>query len=282
MNILSIDLEEWFQLFTPPNEAWEAYETRIYKNTEVLLSMLEEADIRASFFVVGWVAKKYPDLVREIANRYEVGAHSMNHIRVGELGREGFRKDTEEAIKTIEDIIGEKVRMYRAPGFSIDKNRLWAFDIIMENGIEIDSSLVVDKRKLGFESKKPFIISSNGMEIREMPIIPKRLLGFSSIFSGGGYFRFFPYSLIKKWSKALDYNMHYIHPRDLDCSQPRLKDVSLLQRFRSYYGLSGAKTKLINLINDFDLIDIAEAERRIDWTEVKRVELGVINTYNIV
>lgn len=282
MNILSIDLEEWFQLFTPPNEAWEAYETRIYKNTEVLLSMLEEADIRASFFVVGWVAKKYPDLVREIANRYEVGAHSMNHIRVGELGREGFRKDIEEAIKTIEDIIGEKVRMYRAPGFSIDKNMLWAFDIIMENGIEIDSSLVINNRRIGFESKKPFIISSNGMELREMPIIPKRLIGFSSIFSGGGYFRFFPYNLIKKWTKALDYNMHYIHPRDLDYSQPRLKDVSLLQRFRSYYGLSGAKTKLTNLINDFDLIDIAEAERRIDWTEVKRVELGVINTYNIV
>lgn len=282
MNILTFDIEEWFHLLdndsTKTLHEWNNYESRIHKNMERVFSILEKPNQKASFFCLGWIAEKYPEIIREIVKRgYEIGSHTNMHQLVYEQNPKEFSNDVEKSIKTLEDISGQKITLFRAPGFSIKEENKWAFDILIALGIKVDSSIFPAQRAHGgfssYKSPYPSIIKYNGMELKELPINYTTIFGKPVIFSGGGYFRLFPYSLIKKWTNETDYVMSYLHPRDFDFGQPIIKELSLNRKFKSYVGLKGAEKKLTKWLNDFEFIDIDTAVKKINWENVPIVEI---------
>ena len=282
MKILTFDIEEWFHILdnesTKTEKEWSDYESRIHQNMERIFSVLDNIQIRASFLVLGWIAEKYPAVVREISKRgYEIGSHTTLHQLVYEQNREDFYQDVDRSIKILEDISGKKIRMFRAPGFSITEQNKWAFEVLYELGIEIDSSVFPTGRSHGgmpsYGIAEPSILEYNGVQLKEFPINTHTVLGKSIIYSGGGYFRLMPYSLLKKWTAKDDYVMSYLHPRDLDPNQPMIKELSLQRKFKSYVGLKTAQDKLEKWLTDFEFVDIATANQEIDWNSVKKVRL---------
>lgn len=282
MNILTFDIEEWFHLLdndsTRSEEQWKGFEVRIYENMERIFRILEETNTKATFFVIGWIAKTYPDIVREIASRYQVGSHTMNHQLVWQQSRAAFKEDVSSSIKLLEDITGQKVEAFRAPGFSIRESEAWAFEILYELGIRMDSSVFPAHHAHGgmpsYNSAMPSWISYNGIRLKEFPIVYKKILGKHIIFSGGGYFRLFPYYVLRKWTAdSPDYILSYVHPRDLDAGQPLIEELNLFRRFKSYYGLREAEGKLRHWLNEFSFVDLRTADRLIDWESVPVIEL---------
>jgi peptidoglycan-N-acetylglucosamine deacetylase len=282
MKILTFDIEEWFHLLdnesTKTVNEWGNYESRIHQNMERIFSVLAQTNTKASFFIVGWIAEKYPEVVKEICDRgYEIGSHTTFHQLVYEQTREDFYQDINRSIKTLEDISGKKVKMFRAPGFSITEQNKWAFEVIYELGIEIDSSVFPTGRAHGgmpsYGVSEPSILKYNGIQLKEFPINTHNFMGRAFIYSGGGYFRLMPYPLLKKWTAKDDYVMSYIHPRDLDPNQPIIKELSLTRKFKSYVGLKSAQAKLEKWLTDFDFEDIASSNQKIDWNTVKKVNL---------
>lgn len=282
MNILTFDIEEWFHLLnnesTKTERDWQKYEPRIVQNMQKIFKILEDSNTKASFFVLGWIAEKYPNVVREICDRgYEIGSHTDLHQLVYNQDRESFFQDVDRSVKTLEDISGKKIRMFRAPGFSITEESLWAFEVLHELGIEIDSSIFPAGRSHGglksYGTAQPSILEYNGFRLKEFPINTKPFLKHSIIFSGGGYFRLLPYNLIKNYTKESDYVMSYFHPRDFDYEQPMIRDLSVSRKFKSYVGLKNAEKKLTNWLRDFQFIDINKADNLINWNKVKVIKL---------
>ncbi len=281
MRILTFDIEEWFHLLdfadTKTQSQWDGFEVRIHENVDRILSILEVHDTKATFFIIGWIAKKYPEVVKKIAQKYQLGCHTMNHQLVWQQTPKEFEDDVESCLKLLEDISGKKVECFRAPGFSIRESETWAFEILAKLGITTDCSIFSGKHAHGgmpsFVHQHPTLISCGGITLREFPINFRRVLGRNVIFSGGGYFRLFPYSLIKKWTNESDYLLSYLHPRDLDATQPVLKNLELSRRFKSYVGIGHAENKLKKWLTDFTFTDIQMASETIDWDNVLRVEL---------
>jgi polysaccharide deacetylase family protein (PEP-CTERM system associated) len=282
MNILTFDIEEWFHLFENPFTdnitKWSSYESRIHSNMDRLFLLLEKRKQCATFFCLGWIAEKYPDIIRDIIGRgYEIGSHTTMHELVYKQTACQFRNDLISSVKTIEDIVGKKVKYFRAPGFSITEKNKWAFEVLSEEGIEIDCSVFPAVHSYGgfpsYQTTLPSIISYNGITIKELPMSYNSIFDKPIIYSGGGYFRLFPYQLIKYWGGQSDYLMSYFHPRDFDPDQPIIAKLSLLRHFKSYVGLKGAKVKLEKFLYDFDFIDIATANNLIDWENTPRIIL---------
>jgi Predicted xylanase/chitin deacetylase len=278
VNILTIDIEEWFHLLNVDYLITDKqFEGRIENNVERLFSILEATDTKATFFILGSIAKNYPLLVKKIAERYDIGTHGYSHQLVSRFTKEEFKEDLQKSIKTIEDITRKKVNKYRAPGFSI-RNKNY-FEVISESGIEIDCSASSIKNSYGdkiLNESRPCVICFEKIAIKEMPASVIGFLNKNIGFLGGGYFRLFPYWLIKRWTKELqdDYLLSYIHPRDLDYGQPMLKNLPMIRKFKSYVGLKGAEKKLRQWLNDFRFTDIATAEKDIDWDNVPVVKLN--------
>jgi len=280
MNILSFDIEEWFHLLdfdaTRTEAEWGKYEVRIYDNVERLLRILDETGTKATFFIIGWIAKNYPDLVKRISEKYQIGSHTMNHQLVWQQKPEEFRKDVMDSVKCLQDITGKPVEFFRAPGFSITENEGWAFEVLQDADIIYDSSVFPSKASHGgmpsYCGCRPAIIKSGSASIREFPISYRNVLGKHLIFNGGGYFRLCPYPLMRKWSES-DYLLSYIHPRDLDAGQPMLEGLPLSRKFKSYVGLKGAENKLRKYLGDFSFTDIATASQMTDWTDAPIVNI---------
>jgi len=282
MNILTFDIEEWFHILdnasTKTEMEWSHYPSRIHRNMEKIYTILEQTNTKASFFVLGWIAEKYPEIIKDIFDRgYEIGSHSTFHQLVYEQTREEFFQDVSRSIKTLEDISGKKIRMFRAPGFSITERNKWAFEILYELGIEIDSSVFPAGRAHGgmpsYGTSQPSLLKYNGIQLKEFPINTYPFLGKEIIFSGGGYFRLFPYSFIKRYTEKSSYLMSYLHPRDFDAEQPIIKDLPLSRKFKSYIGLKKSSQKLTYWLTDFEFIDIKTADSQINWNIIKTVEL---------
>lgn len=274
LRVLTIDLEEWFHLLdhdaTRTEAEWGKFEVRIYGNTERLLRILEDTGASATFFVIGWIARTYPDLVRRIAEKYPVASHTENHQLVWQQSPEAFREDVRASVRRLEDIIGRKVDTFRAPGFSIRPSEAWAFEVLAEEGIEFDSSIFPAKASHGgwpgFPSDSPVLIKGNGFTIKEFPVSVERLSGQTFAFAGGGYFRLCPYPLLRLWTRDHpDYSLCYIHPRDLDPGQPMVPGLPLIRRFKSYYGLAGAEKKLRRYLSEFAFTDLNQAGSQIVW-----------------
>lgn len=282
MNILTFDIEEWFHLLdnesTKTIDEWKNYEVRIHDNMERIFAILERTNSKATFFCLGWIAETYPEVIKEIVSRgYEIGTHTNMHQLIYEQTQKEFAKDLEHSVKTLEDLTGQKVKYFRAPGFSITENEKWAFEILVKQGIEVDSSIFPAARAHGgFPSYKepvPSLLKYNGIQLKELPINYITFVGNPVIFSGGGYFRLFPYPLLKKWTKQSGYVMSYLHPRDFDAGQPVIKELSIPRKFKSYVGLKGATTKLEKWLTDFEFMDVGTAIKTINWDEVPEVQL---------
>ncbi len=280
MKILTFDIEEWFHILdndaTKTEAEWEGFESRIHGNMDKIHEML--GDQKATFFCLGWVARKYPEVLKDIDRRgHEIATHSDLHQLAYEQNRQTFEQDLERSIKSIEDIIGKKVRAYRAPGFSFMEQNKWVFEVLMKNGIEIDASIFPAERSHGgfakFGHAEPCWIDIDGMRMKEFPINLSSFSGKNLIFSGGGYFRLFPYPLLDFMTKNSDYVMTYFHPRDFDAEQPMVPGLNFVRKFKSYYGLKGCLSKLDKLIKKHDFVDIRTAEASIDWEKAKVVYL---------
>lgn len=282
MNLLTFDIEEWFHLLdfdaTRTEAEWGKYEVRIYDNMERIFRILDDTNTKATFFVIGWVAKTYPDVVKKIAAKYQIGSHTMNHQLVWQQTPEEFRNDVESSVKLLQDITGQPVECFRAPGFSIRESEAWAFDTLAELGIKYDCSIFPAHHAHGgmasYGAPVPALIKHGDTVIKEFPVTTKTIASKKIIFSGGGYFRLVPYPLIKKWSKETpEYLLSYIHPRDLDDGQPMLEGLPITRKFRSYVGLKGAEKKLRQWLTDFRFVDIETAAQQIDWANAPVIKL---------
>ena len=282
MKILTFDVEEWFHLLdndsTRSEEQWKNYEIRIHENMERIFRILDDTNTKATFFIIGWVAKTYPELVKKIADKYEVGSHTMNHQLVWQQTQDEFRQDADSSLKFLQDLTGKPIKYFRAPGFSIRESESWAFEILHDLGIEIDCSIFPAHHAHGgfpsYGKVEPARIEVNGKQIKEFPISCKEMGRRNIIYQGGGFFRLFPYSLIKKWARQdKEYLLSYIHPRDLDAGQPMVPGLSVERKFKSYVGLKGAENKLRHFLNDFSFTDIATASSSVDWENTRIIRL---------
>ena len=282
MKILTFDIEEWFHLLdndsTKSIKQWSNFDSRIRIGMDLIYDILEKTEKSATFFVVGWMAEEYPEIIREISDRgFEIASHTHLHQLAYKQDRKVFYNDVEKSIKTLEDCTGKKVSSFRAPGFSITKNNKWAFEILHELGITKDSSVFPASRAHGglpsYKVAIPSIIDYNGIKLKEFPINTHTILGKPFIFSGGGYFRLLPYKTIENWTIQSNYVMTYFHPRDFDSEQPIVPGLSLPRRFKSYVGIKNCKPKLEQWLNDFDFIDLNQADQLIDWDQVPVIKL---------
>ena len=282
MNILTFDIEDWFHIIQkyPDDilEKWSNYEVRIHEGMDRIFELLLDNNINATFFCLGYIARKHPEVIKKINDYgFEVAAHSDMHRVVYTQSRKEFREDLQTCMKRLENITGKKVISYRAPSFSLKTSNVWVFDVLHELGIEYDASIFPARREDGgfmnFKETGPSIIKYNGHSIREFPMSTNSFLGTRFTSTGGGYFRFFPYRLIRKLIERSDYTMTYFHPRDFDSKQPMLDGLSLKRKFKSYYNLDTAYIKLKQLIYDFDFIDIQTAAKQIDWDNVPVINI---------
>jgi len=268
-NALTIDLEDYFHVSAYADkvrvEAWDSYPSRVEKNTDRLLELLAEQDCLATFFVLGWVAEKKPQVVARVAAAgHEIACHSMLHRRIFDLTPQEFREDTRRAKAVIEDRTGKRVAGYRAPSFSITKKSYWALDILAEEGFQYDSSIYpVEHPSYGIAdaSRTPYLINTSSGPILEFPMPTLAIGSKRSPIGGGAYLRLLPYSYTLRSIRYL--NQHedfpvcvYIHPWELDPEQPRMGG-SLSTRARHYFGLGGTETKLRRLIRDVEFCPLA-------------------------
>jgi polysaccharide deacetylase family protein (PEP-CTERM system associated) len=279
MNILTFDIEEWyhFDVFSTEDK-WNTYEPRIELYLPKVLDKLDEYHVKATFFCLGWIARTYPDIIKKIKCRgHEIGCHSDKHLFVREMTPETFHRDLSNALDSIENVVGEKVISFRAPAFTISEDAIWAFEILAEHGIKNDSSIFPTTRSYGgfpsFGEAKPTLIIYKDCVIHEFPMNTGNILNKRVVFSGGGYFRLFPYFLIKSLMNQSDYNVSYLHMRDFDYEQFRFKYFSLMRYFKSYYGIKGAYPKFEKIIRDFEWINIEHAAQKIDWESVRKLKL---------
>jgi polysaccharide deacetylase family protein (PEP-CTERM system associated) len=280
MNILTFDIEDWYLSNPlPENADWDKYEVRIYEGMERILTVLEEHQLKGTFFCLGWIAEKHPQVIQDICKYgHHIGCHSYRHELLFHFNKNEFRVDTERTKKLIEDLTGVAVNAYRAPFFSITNENKWALEVLIDLGFEYDCSIFPAARDYGgfrdYGKAEPAIFQiADGRKLKEFPINTHQFIGKNLVFSGGGYFRILPYSIIKKWAKQVSYIMTYFHPRDFDPTQPVLSNIPLHRRFKSYIGLKSAFAKFQNLLNDFDFIDIREADRQTNWDRVKCITL---------
>jgi polysaccharide deacetylase family protein (PEP-CTERM system associated) len=282
MKVLTFDIEEWFHILdnneTKSISEWNKFDSRIQFGMDIIYDILDNSNCSATFFVVGWMAEKYPEIIREISDRgFEIGSHTHLHQLVYEQDKKTFYNDVEKSIKTLEDCIGKNITSFRAPGFSITENNKWAFEVLHELGIRKDSSVFPAARAHGglpsYNKAIPSIIEYNGIKLKEFPINTHEILGKPFIFSGGGYFRLLPYKIIENWTNQSNYVMTYFHPRDFDSDQPIVPGLSLSRRFKSYVGIKNCKFKLERWINDFDFIDLNQADQLINWNQVPLIKL---------
>ncbi len=275
MRILTFDIEEWFEYQNYPKGGKAYYLPILNSYLDRLLDLLEQRNIKATFFCLGMVAKEYPEIIKKIASRkHEIGCHSYYHKLVTRMDAKQFEEDTKKAVSIIEDLIGEKVCGYRAPAFSMTHNNKWAFDVLCDAGITYDSSVFPSLHTSGgyysFEQAAPTLLSHNGYCLKEFPINMKVAWKTPIPYSGGGYFRLIPYPLVKKFSLESDYVMAYFHIRDLDAEQ---KKIISFKYFTRYYGIRNAFSKLEQYINDFDFISINKANQMVVWNKVPTVHL---------
>lgn len=274
MNILSFDLEEWHLYSLYPKGGKDYYLPILDSYLDKLLDLLDLHQTKATFYCVAIIAREYPEVILKIANRgHEIGCHSDQHFLINELTPSLFRQDTRVAIDSLQQLIGTKVELYRAPSYSINRTWNWALEILMEEGITCDSSMFPTYKDSGFSimnQSKPYLIHTNGMEMKEFPITYKQILYRNYIFSGGGFFRFFPYFLIKKWTKQLDYNMAYFHIRDFDKEQIRVISKRYLL---SYYGVNSCFDKFGCLLDDYDFVSVNQAISKVDWNNATIIDL---------
>ncbi len=276
LNALSVDLEEYFQVSNfdgvIPRDRWDGLPSRVGDATARLLDLFDRTQSRATFFVLGWVAERHPELVREIADRgHEIACHGYGHQLVYEIGPERFREDLIRARRAIEDAVGEPVRGYRAPSYSVTHRSLWALEILAELGFEYDSSIFpIRHHRYGipeFEREPVRLRLGSGARITEFPLSTLRLFGGNFPIAGGAYLRFLPSALFRlgfgRLVAAGQPTVLYLHPWEIDAGQP-VQDVGWKTRVNHYYNLGRMESKLAGLIGRHAFTSLAEVLAALD------------------
>lgn len=260
-NALTIDVEDYFQVsaFAPyiARSHWDRCECRIEHNVHKILQLLDDRHIKATFFTLGWIAERYPQLVIKIVEQgHELASHGYGHNRVSDLSPGEFYEDIGHAKRLLEDISGHQVIGYRAPSFSICATNLWAFDSLLSAGYRYSSSVYpIRHDHYGMANAPRFSFDAGGGFI-EFPLSTIRLFRQNIPSSGGGYFRLFPYAfsrwMLKKFnSENKTPGIFYFHPWEIDVDQPRIKGIDKKTRFRHYINISKMEDRLERLFTDF-------------------------------
>jgi len=263
-NALTVDVEDYFHVaaLAPSihRDSWTSRESRVVGNTRNLLAIFEQFGAQGTFFVLGWVAERYPELIREIAARgHEVACHGFSHRLVYEQSLEEFREETRHAKNLLEDITGSAVLGYRAASYSIVRESLWALDVLVELGFVYDSSIFPvhhDRYGIPDAERAPHRLSTpNKQSIVEWPLSTAKAFGISIPVSGGGYFRLLPYWLTRWGLTSINRReqrpfVFYLHPWEIDPGQPRVA-ASRLSRFRHYTNLGKCEMRLRRLLGEF-------------------------------
>ena len=283
MRILTVDVEDWFHILDNPatngEKNWLKFQSRVEDQTLRLLDLFQTYDRIGTFFILGYIARKFPDLVKEISNRgHQIATHGDMHQLVFNQSKYEFEADLVTSIEAIESASGVLPNTYRAPGFSVTKQCDWAFDILYKNGVRVDASIFPSKRAHGGMPSFPFdrpcnIITRGDSKLRIFPLNTHSFLGKDFVFSGGGYFRLSLLVLLNKLFGEADYLMTYFHPRDFDPDQPSIPGLTASRRFKSYVGLKSSFSKLEIIIEKYNFESIGSAEAKINWDDVPNVEL---------
>ncbi len=257
MNILTFDIEDWFHTHQNRQDysghIWKDLPSKVELNTERILTLLDELELQATFFILGWVAAYYPDLIKKIhAKGHEIGAHSYWHHNPQLLSKEGFDKDLKMCLSHIQDLTGEKVTTYRAPGFNLRLKDKWAFEILAENGIETDSSVEINKKN----TPVPIVMNAGDKKILEFPLITTL---FGLPYSGGGYFRAIPQKIVEYYFKKRAYNLIYLHPRDFDAQYPFSNLFSFYRNCLNKINTKQCKNNLKRILLEHNTITMGEA-----------------------
>lgn len=280
MNILTFDVEDWYNCdFISEDFDWDKWEYRVDKALLPLLDELDKRRLKGTFFCLGWLAEKHPDIICEIDKRgHQIGCHSYQHELSFRFTQEQFVEDTLKAKRLIEKVIGKEINAFRAPGFSVTEKNTWVIEKLVEMGFMYDCSVFPAHHDYGgmphYGTSEPALLRTRkGSTIKEFPINIHVVAGKNIVFSGGGFFRFFPYWLIKKWGKDSKYMMTYFHPRDFDTGQPKVQGLPIVRQFKSYVGIQGAFNKWKRLLDDFSFVNVEAADKLIDWNMARTIEL---------
>jgi len=267
VNALTIDVEDYFQVSAfaahIPRASWDSLPCRVERNIDHILLLLADADVRATFFTLGWIAERYPEMIRRIVDGgHELASHGYEHYRATEQGYGQFLADIRLAKAVLEDTSGGKVKGYRAPSFSVGPRNKWAFEAIAEAGYRYSSSVYPIRHDHYGAPDAPRFAHEACNGLLELPITTVRLLRSNWPAGGGGYFRLLPYG-VSRWSirrvNAIDRQpaLFYFHPWELDPDQPRVKGPGARARFRHYLNLERMQPRVRRLLTDFswDRID---------------------------
>ncbi len=271
-NILTIDLEEWFHANYHDDvfDNQKSYAVRIVQNTERLLTLFDQYNAQATFFVLGYVAEKHPKLIRNIAAAgHEIASHGYAHQLIYKQTPSEFKEDVSQAKQLVEDIIGTSVKGYRAPSWSITPRSLWAWEILQDLGFVYDASVFpIETYLYGLPTAPRFpynpIYKDKTLQLLEVPSSTVRVLNKNIPFAGGFYFRALPYPVIAQCIKTVNKEgqpaIVYLHPREIDPGQPRLT-LSSKERLIHYYGINGCEQKLIRVLKKFEFTSIEKYYR---------------------
>jgi len=292
LSCLTVDVEDWFHMLDSPAvpgiECWSSLESRVERNLDKLLALLDSHSVKVTFFWLGWVAERNRSLVRRCRDAgHEIASHGYAHVLAYEVGEKTFRQDITRAKVILEEIIGEPVRGFRAPGFGITKKTPWAFDVIDESGYQYDSSVFPASREHGGISDSPlglyFIETRNG-HLLEIPMSIVKIFGRRTSLFGGGYMRL-ANKLIIKWGieklRASEQPLIvYVHPREVDPDHPRLP-LTLLRQFKCYVNLKSTLPKLKWLCTDYSfrtMLEMVENYVRSFYLESKTIPVIRLRT----
>jgi polysaccharide deacetylase family protein (PEP-CTERM system associated) len=261
VNALTIDVEDYFQVsaLAPyiPRSQWESVPCRIERNVEIILELLEQGSAKATFFTLGWVAQRYPSLVRRIADAgHEIASHGYGHYRASDQTQTEFLSDIRLARMLLQDLSGQDVSGYRAPSFSVGRETLWAFDCIAEAGYRYSSSVYPIRHDHYGMPEAPRFPFQARPGLMELPVTTSRMLKTNVPAGGGGYFRLLPYSVSRWLIRRVNRDdrrpaIFYFHPWELDPTQPRVSGIAARARFRHYVNLHKTEQRLRRLVQDF-------------------------------
>jgi len=271
VNALTFDIEDYYQVEAFKEfigfEEWPRYASRVVVNTKKIADILDERNIKATFFILGWIAERFPDMVKRLAdNGHEIATHGYAHQMVYKQTKAAFEEDLVKSIEILENISGKKVIGYRAPTYSIIEDSFWAFDILIRHHLLYDSSIfpiMHDRYGVPNGERFPYTIEREDRQtIIEFPLSTLRLWKWNFPIAGGGYLRLFPYWFLKRslqWiNKQEQPGIIYLHPWELDPEQPRIHNIPAITRFRHYLNLHSTATKLRNLIRDFEFAPVRD------------------------
>ena len=281
-NVMTVDVEDYFHVSVfdgvVPRSRWATLESRVQGNTERLLDIFDEHEVRATFFVLGWVADRCPGLVRTISGRgHEIASHGYSHRLIYDQTRDAFRQDVRRAKGLLEAASGAAVLGYRAPSYSITPRSLWALDVLIEEGYRYDASIFPirhDRYGIPLSPRHPYLLRRQAGDLLEAPASTARVGPLNVPIAGGGYFRILPYAWTRLGIRRVNRSerrpvIFYLHPWEIDPDQPRLR-VGLLSRFRHYRNLARTEPRLRRLLSEFrfgpmaNVLDIAHSSLTTD------------------